>query len=151
MPIPTDHLADQIQQTNERLAKAIEHLSAELREQNERLTDAIHDVSRDLGIFRADVAREFGVLRADVAREFGVFRADVARELSAIQTSLAWAKWIATIVVVPTVLGLVAWSYKAADRAARIEESIVALRDHARDQDQRIAKLIELRENVAPK
>jgi uncharacterized protein (UPF0212 family) len=110
-----------------------EYLAEQIEASNDRLTKAIEDISRKVD---------------DSQKEFVHFRLDLTDKLSAIQNSLSWAKWITAMIVVPIVLGLAAFSYKATDRAARIEESIVALRDHAKEQDQRIAKLIELHEGA---
>jgi hypothetical protein len=138
--IPTEHLADLIQQTNERLGQRIsesnQHLADRveasnnhLTETNQRLSKAIEDLTRK--------AEEGQKGLAD-------FKVDVTGKLSSIQGSLAWAKVIAIFVVVPAVFGLAAYSYTATDRAARIEQSIIDLRDHAKEQDARIGKLIEL-------
>jgi hypothetical protein len=108
-----------------------EYLAEQIEASNDRLTKAIDDLARKV---------------EDGQKEFIQFRLDLTDKLSAIQNSLSWAKGIAVLVVLPVVFGVVAWSYKAADRAARIEESVIALRDHAKDQDARIAKLIELRD-----
>ena len=127
---------------------------------NNRLTKAIDDLVRkgdedrkEFGQFRLEVTDKLSAIgnslawAKGIAEEFGQFRLEVTDKLSAIGNSLAWAKGIAALIVVPTVLGVAAFSYKAAERAARIEESIVALRDHAKEQDARIAKLIELFED----
>ena len=115
-----------------------ESLAEPIEASNDRLTKAIDDLTRKV---------------EEGQREFAAFRIDLANKLSAIETGLSWAKGIAVLVVLPSVFGLAAGSYKAADRAARIEESVIVLkesvivlRDHAREQDARIARLIELRD-----
>ncbi len=104
-----------------------EYLAEQIEASNTRLTKSLDDLTRKL---------------EEGQKEFYQFRLELTDKLSAIQNSLAWAKGIAVLVVLPVVLGLVTYSYKAADRAARIEVSIIALKDHAKGQDERIDKLL---------
>jgi hypothetical protein len=106
-----------------------EYLAEQIEASNERLTKAIDDLTRKV---------------EDGQKEFISFRLDLTDKLSAIRNSLSWAKGIAVLVALPVVFGVAAWSCKAADRAARIEESVIALRDHAKEQDARISALIDL-------
>ncbi len=139
-------------------------VAKELGDLRTQVAKELSTINAELGNFRVEVAKELGTINADL----GNSRVEVARELGTIKTSLEkyqgrteaylavarWAVGVATVVV----LGLVAWSYSAYARAVRIEESVielkqsvvelkqsvVELRDHAKQQDGRIDKLIEL-------
>jgi hypothetical protein len=128
MPTPTDTLADEIRETNHRLADT---------------NEAIHELGRKFDQFRVDVTREIGSLRTEMSGQFGTLNANLEGFRGRTETSLAVAKW-AVRIVVPVVIGLVGWSYFAVDRAARLEASIVELREHSKDVDQRISRLVEL-------
>jgi hypothetical protein len=106
-----------------------EYLAEQIEASNERLTRAIDELTR-----KVEKGQE----------EFISFRLDLTDKLSAIRNSMGWVKGIAALVIVPAALAIAAFSYKATDRAARLEESIIALRDHAKEQDERIARLIDL-------
>ena len=150
-------MADAINRVATDLSNVRVEIAKELRESNQRLSDAIIRVTADLGNFRVEIAKELGVINADL----GNFRVEIAERLGAInanlegfrgrtENSLAVARWAITVSV-PVLLGLVIWSYSAYERAVRIEDSVTALKDsvtalkdHAKDQDARIGKLIEL-------
>jgi hypothetical protein len=138
---PTDVLTEdvkELRESNRQLATEIkgvfERLSIEIRDSNQRLTDAINRVASDLANFRVEVAKELGAINASLE----AFKART-------ESSLSVARW-AVAVSVPILVGLVVWSYSAYERAVRIEDSVTSLREHAKEQDARIAKLIELRE-----
>jgi hypothetical protein len=125
MPTPTDTLADEIRETNHRLA----------------------DITQQLGALRTDVAKEFGALRTDMAQQFGALNANLEGFRGRTETSLSAAVWTIRIVVpiiAMIVISLVAWSYSAYARAVRLEDSIVELREHSKDVDGRISRLVEL-------
>jgi hypothetical protein len=106
-----------------------EYLAEQIEATNERLTKAIEELTRKVD---------------EGQKEFVNFRLDLTDKLSAIRNSMGWVKGLTALVIVPASLAIAAFSYKATDRAARLEESIIALRDHAKEQDARIAKLIEI-------
>ena len=158
------HLANQIEASNHRLTKAIDELVRKVDEGQKEFVKFRLDVTDKLSAIQESNQHLAGQIEAsnhrltkandDLVRkgdedrkEFGQFRLEVTDKLSAIQNSLAWAKSIAVLVVVPMALGLAAFFYKATDRAARIEESIERLSEHASEQDERIARLIELFED----
>ena len=143
-----DRLSGEMRDSNQRMADA-------MRESNQRLADAINRLGGDFGNFRVEVAKELGAINANLE----TFKGNVAKDLGGIntnletfkgrtETSLSVAKW-AVATSVPVLLGLVVWSYSAYARAVHIEDSIVALRDHAKEQDERIAKLIDLHREPA--
>jgi glycerate-2-kinase len=165
---PTDVLTEDVKdlrESNRQLASEIkvvfERMSVDTRESNQRLTDAINGVARDLSVFRVEVAKDLGTINVNltdaingVARDLANFRVEVAKELGVINANLerfqsrteaylSVAKWAVGVVTV-IVLGLVGWSYSAYARAVHIEESIVALRDTAKNQESSIANLREL-------
>ena len=111
------------------LASRVEASNDRLAETNQRLTGAINELTRKV---------------EEGQKGYIDFRVELGKELSAIQNSLSWVKWIAMTLALPSITWLVVLSYQAIDRAARIEESVVTLKDHAKEQDGRIAKLIEL-------
>jgi hypothetical protein len=158
---PTDILTEDVKdlrETNRQLASEIkgvfERLSAEMRDSNQRLADAINRVAKDVGDLRVEATKGLGDFRTEVTRELSDFRLEVTTDLGSINTSLgkyqtktddylSVAKWAAGATTT-VVLGLVVWSYSAYSRAVHIEESIIALRDHAEKQDRRIDKMLEL-------
>lgn len=135
---------------------------------DQQLAAEIHDLRTEFHDFRAEVAEKMGAINANLEglrtrTDAGLataqeFRVEVAEKLGAInanleafrgrtETSLAVARWIASALV-PIVVALVGWGFVQAQRAAHIEDSIAELRDHTRDQDSRIARLIELEGGV---
>jgi hypothetical protein len=146
-------------------------LAGAIREVARDLSSFRVEVAKELGDLRTQVAKELGTINADlghsrveVAKELGTIQTSLEKYQGRTEAYLAVARWavgVATVVV----LGLVAWSYSAYARAVRIEQSVVELkqsvvelkqsvvelkqsvvelRDHAKQQDGRIDKLIEL-------
>ncbi len=128
-----------------------------------QLAAEIHDLRSGFHDFRAEVAEKLGAINANIEglrtrTDAGLataqeFRVEIAEKLGAInanlegfrgrtETSLAVARWMASALV-PIVVALMGWGFMQAQRAAHIEDSIAELRGHARDQDSRIARLIE--------
>jgi hypothetical protein len=154
---PTDILSEDVKdlrEVNRQLAEEIkrvfEHSTAETRESNHRLSDAINRVATDLSNFRVEIAKELGDFRVEIAKKLGVINANLEGFKGRTENSLAVARWVVAVSV-PVLLGLVVWSYSAYARAGHIEDSVTALKDsvtalkdHAKDQDARIGKLIEL-------
>jgi hypothetical protein len=130
-------LADEIKRVFDRLSGEMwnsnQRMADTMRESNQRLADAINRLAGDFGNFRVEVAKELGAINTNLETFKG-----------RTETSLSVAKW-AVGVSVPALIGLVIWSYSAYARAVRIEDSVLALKDHAKGQDERISKLIELR------
>ena len=58
--IPTEHLAEQIQETNRRLVQSNDRLADEIH----GLGDRLDHLERRLDEFRVDVAKSFGALMA---------------------------------------------------------------------------------------
>ncbi len=153
MPAPTDMLAEQIVVTNQELADT---------------NRSVRDLSTKFDQFRVDIATQFGTLNAN----FEAFRARTENTLAVV----TWTARIAIPIVVTIVIGLIAWSYSAFERAVKLEASItrlesstkqleastkqlevstkqleasvVELREHAKEVDQRIARIAEL---IAPR
>jgi hypothetical protein len=119
--------------TTQSVADEVKELGLRVAESNERLTEAIHDLGHKFDDFRVQVADKLGAINTNLETFKG-----------RMETALAVAKWTVTAVV-PILLTLIYWSYSATGRAVHIEDSIAALRDHAKEQDDRIAKLIDLR------
>ena len=144
--IPTEHLADQIQETNQRLVESNgrladeihglatemresnQRLASELRESNQRLTDAIGGLSRDFGNFRVEVAKELGAIRAETAKELG----DINAKLETTATSLRFVgRGVA--ILIPVVIGLIGsaigftwYAAKLDSRVERVEKAVGA-------------------------
>jgi hypothetical protein len=158
---PTDLLNEDVKELREshrqfagEIKGVFERLSAEMRDSNQRLTDAIGGLSRDFSNFRVEVTRELGTInvnleknRVETAKELGTINTNLESFKGRIETSLKVATWTLGVAV-PILLGLVYWSYTATERAVRIEDSILALRDHAKAQDSRIDKLLDFRGTI---
>ena len=154
---PTDVLTEDVKELRavnrdltDEIKRVFDRLSGEMRDSNQRLADAINRLGGEVGNFRVDMAKDLGAINANIQ----ALKGDVAKDLGGINTNLenfkgrteaylSVARWAVGVITV-VVLGLVAWSYSAYARAVHIEESIVTLRDLAKEQDTRIAKLIEL-------
>jgi hypothetical protein len=136
---PTDVLTEDVEdwresnrQLTEEIKRVFERLSAETRESNHRLADAINRIAGDLGNLRVEIAKDLGAINTNLESFKG-----------RTETSLSVARWVVAVSV-PILPGLVIWSYSAYERAIHIEDSVTALKDHAKEQDARIAKLLEL-------
>ena len=139
--IPTELLADQIQETNRRLVESNgrladeihslaaemresnQRLASELRESNQRLTDAITGLSRDFGNFRVEVAKELFF--------FGRF-GEVNAKLGTTATLLRYVgRGVA--ILTPVVIGLIGsaigftwYAAKLDSRVERVEKAVGA-------------------------
>jgi hypothetical protein len=124
--IPTEHLAEQIEQTNrrlvetnDRLADEIRVLGAEMRASNQRLTDAITGLSRDFGNFRVEMAKELGAIRAETAKELG----EINAWLDTTATSLRFAgRGVA--ILIPVVISLIGAALGIAWYAGRLDSRV---------------------------
>ena len=165
-------LADAMRESNQRLADAINRLGGDFGNFRVEVAKELGAINANLETFKGNVAKDLGgintnleTFKGNVAKDLGgintnleTFKGNVAKDLGgSIRTSrplgthgnfLSVAKW-AVATSVPVLLGLVVWSYSAYARAVHIEDSIVALRDHAKEQDERIAKLIDLHREPA--
>jgi hypothetical protein len=108
--IPTEHLADQIQETNRRLV-----------ESNDRLVDEIHalgekldGVQRRLDEFRVEVARSFGALGAGL--ESFRTRTELALEVA------VWGVGLAVAVLLAGGAGLGGAIWYAANLDSRVQQ-----------------------------
>jgi hypothetical protein len=154
---PTDVLTEDVKELRavnrdltDEFKRVFDRLSGEIRDSNQHLADAINRLGGEVGNFRVDIAKDLGAINAtiqtlkgDVARDLGGINANLENFKGRMEADLSVARWAVGVITV-VVLGLVAWSYSAYARAVPIEESIVTLRELAKEQDSRIAKLIEL-------
>lgn len=122
-----------------------ERLSADIRDSNLRLADAINGVARDLGTFRVEVAKDLGELRTGVAKDLGAINTNLEGFRGRTETSFKVAVW-GTTLAVGSLLGGFGFALSLTWRAAHVNAAVAELREHAKEQDARITKLIELRD-----
>jgi hypothetical protein len=135
--IPTEHLAEQIEQTNRRLVESNgrladeihtlaaetreshHRLATELRESNQRLADAISGLARDFGNFRVEVAKELGAIRAETTKDLG----EISAKLGSASTSLKFAgRGVA--ILIPVVISLIGAAIGIAWYAGRLDNRL---------------------------
>lgn len=103
---------------------------------DQQLASEIHDLRKDFHDFRVEIVDKLGAINTNLEGFKG-----------RVETQLAVARWIAGAST-PIILGLLAWAFTATQRATHIEDSVAALRDVAKEQDERIARLIDLQQGA---
>jgi hypothetical protein len=117
--IPTDHLADLIQQTNERLGDQIRESNQHLADQIEASNDRLAETNQRLAAVTEELTRRV----EDGQKAFMEFRVDVAEQLSSIRNSLSVAKW-AVAVLTPVILGLIGTAFWLTRHAAKLDSRV---------------------------
>ncbi len=95
--IPTEHLADQIRETNQRLV-----------ESHERLADEIHELSRKFDDFRVEIAVKLGEINTTLENH---------------QTSLRFAGR-SIIILIPVVITLIGAAFGITWYAAKLDSRV---------------------------
>jgi hypothetical protein len=138
--IPTDHLADLVQQTNERLGNQIresnQHLADQigasndrLAETNQRLTEAIDRLAHRV----EDGERGLTEFRVDVAEKFGAVNGAIERLGGRLDHSLSVAKWTIGILT-PVILGLIGTAFWLTWQAAKLDSRVERIESVAKGQ-----------------
>ncbi len=113
--IPTEHLAEQIQETNRRLVESNDRLADEIH----ALGDKLDHLERRLDEFRVDVAKSFGALTAGL----GGFR---SRTELALKVAV-WGVGLAVTLILAGggALGTAVWyAAKLDSRVERVEKAV---------------------------
>ena len=147
MAMTVTELAEQVRDSNERLTEAVQELRRELTESRQELrrelTESRQELRQELGELRAEFAQsrqEFSRFRVEVAEKLGAINTNLETLKTRVENSLSIAKWAVTVII-PVVLGVIVWSYTAHERLARIESSIISLRDATQAHTKQIEKL----------
>jgi hypothetical protein len=114
----------------------------------DQLADEIHDLRRDFNDFRVDVAQRLGAINVDIGGKLSTINATLEGFRGRVETKLAVAQWVATVSV-PIIVGLVGWAFVSAQRATRLEDSIVASAQRAEHIEESVIALrdaIKMRE-----
>jgi hypothetical protein len=91
----------------------------------DQLADEIHDLRKDFNDFRVDVAERLGAINVDIGGKLSMINATLEGFRGRVETKLAVAQWVATVSV-PIIVGLVGWAFVSAQKATRLEDSIIA-------------------------
>ncbi len=113
------------------MAMTVTELAEQVRDSNQRLAEAIKDLRKEMGELRQEVGglrRDFMDFRVDVTAKLGVLNTNLENLRIRVENSLSIAKWAITVII-PIVIGAVIWSYTTHERLARLESSITTLRD----------------------
>jgi hypothetical protein len=138
---PTDVLTEDVKdlrESNRRLGDeikgAFDRATSELRDSNLRLTDAINGVKGDLGNFRVEVAKDLGNINATLQGFQG--RTETSFKVAA----------RGSLIAIATALGLFGATITGAWYAGHVDAAVSAMREHAKEQDARIAELIKMQQ-----
>lgn len=112
MPVPTEHLAEQIEQTNRRLADEVHGLG-----------DRIDRVERRLDDFRVEVATEFSKARAEMAVELGKINATLEAIKTRVDGAVSLGRWTAGVLV-PIVISLIGAAFWLTWHAAKLDSRV---------------------------
>jgi hypothetical protein len=122
---------------------ADQQLAAEIKELRGDFHKFGMEVTEKLGKIDTGIAERLGAINTSLNTSFSEFR-------GRIENSLAVARWVSGAALTIG-LAVIGWGVLQDRRATHLEssvesikESIALLRDHAKQQDERIAKLIEL-------
>jgi hypothetical protein len=119
--IPTEYLAEQIQETNRRLV-----------ESNERLADEIHTLGGTVGTLggridalggRVEVTRELGAVRAEIGKKLGTINVTLERMERRLNHAVSETKWL-TSILTPVILGLIGTAFWLTWHAAKLDSRV---------------------------
>jgi hypothetical protein len=157
MPVPTDHLADEIKEVAQRLAgdvkesnlrhtDAIRELGRKIDENHRELTGAVRELGhkvdenyREFSMFRPEVVEKLGAidsnigsLRAEVAEKLGAINTNLESFRSRTETSLSFARWGIGLMA-PVLITLVGAAITLASYAAKLDSRVEHV-EHRLDQ-----------------
>ena len=118
--IPTEHLADQIRETNQRLTESHDRLSDEIHDLNHKFDDLNHKFDD----FRVEIAEKLGAINANLEIKLGAINANLEGFRGRAETSFKVAVWgitVASTVALAVIGAVMAGTWYAAKLDSRVE------------------------------
>ncbi len=121
--IPTEHLAERIEETNRRLADEVHALGDRIDQAERRMGERISHVERRLDDVRVEVAAEFGKARAEMATELGRINATLESIRTRVDGGLSISRWTVGVLV-PVVISLIGGGFWLTWHAAKLDSRV---------------------------
>jgi chromosome segregation ATPase len=125
------------------MAMTVTELAEQVRDSNQRLAEAIHDLRGEMSGLRQEVAQsreEFKSFQVEVPEKLGAVNTKLENLGTRVEPGLSITRWAITVTI-PIVLGAIVWSYTTLERLARLETSIATLRDTTEARGKQIDKI----------